>query len=288
MTKVDPRTPPAAPETYPVILKEIDCQFYVGTWVVHDVQEWQDLMTKLQKRSHEEFDRRRQFYFKWFQKLYPDAMPESRWQDLVMYHVEPYFEGREHQIEIVFDESHGEHTLIADTGDLIKHEEVLTMFVTPGSFEVPKEWTHAITKKLHELGYKNQAIDLEFIFTKDGPQLVEINSRYSYMGYWSWYTQMSQKSTLMHQPDVRNLENRTCSCLGMKVPKFPSDMNIVSKLAVAVYTNKTGKLDTIVNTAFLDKFLEDGPPQSEMSSPPSKAPLPRASFSSIGAASPKT
>lgn len=32
-----------------------------------------------------------------------------------------------------------------------------TMFVTPGSFDIPTEWAQDICKKLHAMGYKNQA-----------------------------------------------------------------------------------------------------------------------------------
>ena len=33
-------------------------------------------------------------------------MPESRWEDYVLYHMEPFFEGREQQIEIVLEQDH--------------------------------------------------------------------------------------------------------------------------------------------------------------------------------------
>ena len=33
-------------------------------------------------------------------------MPESRWEDYVLYHMEPFFEGREQQIEIVLEKDH--------------------------------------------------------------------------------------------------------------------------------------------------------------------------------------
>ena len=35
----------------------------------------------------------------------------------------------------------------------------------------------------------------------------------------------------------------TCSCLGIEPPRFPSDENIISKLAVAVYTNRGGPVE---------------------------------------------
>jgi len=35
----------------------------------------------------------------------------------------------------------------------------------------------------------------------------------------------------------------TCSCLGIECPRFPSDENIISKLAVAVYTNRGGPVE---------------------------------------------
>mmetsp|Transcript_22548 Transcript_22548/g.26499 ORF Transcript_22548/g.26499 Transcript_22548/m.26499 type:complete len:162 (-) Transcript_22548:13-498(-) len=108
------------------------------------------------------------------------------------------------------------------------------------------------------MGYKNQAIDLEFISTPSGPQVVEINSRYSYMGFTSWYTDRSEKGQLHSKSDLRNLENRTCSCLGLECPRFPSDSNVISKLAVAVYTNRGGPVEEIVDLEFLKKFVAEG------------------------------
>ena len=37
-----------------------------------------------------------------------------------------------------------------------------------------------------------------------------------------------------------------CSCLGLPCPKFPSDTNVVSKLAVAIYTTKGGKVEDLL------------------------------------------
>lgn len=256
MTKLEPLSSPAPPKSFPVVVKEIDCQFYIGTWIIYSVEQWEQTMKHLQQRNQAELDARKKFYFKWFQKLHPNDMPESRWEDYVLYHVEPFFEGREQQIEIVLEQDN--HLLVADTGDIIKENGIITMFVTPGSFDIPTTWAHNITKKLHAMGYKNQAIDLEFISTQDGPQVVEINSRYSYMGFASWYSDHSEKGALLSKPDLRNLENRTCSCLGQPCPRFPSDENIISKLAVAVYTNKGGPVEDIVDLEFLKKYLAEG------------------------------
>ncbi|CAK9092999.1 unnamed protein product [Durusdinium trenchii] len=255
MTVIDPRKA-SPPQSFPVVIKEIDCQFYVGTWIIESEEQWHSTMKILQSRSSEEINARKKFYFKWFQKLHPNEMPVSRWEDFVIFHMEPFLPGKEHQIEIVMEQEN--HLLVADTGDIIKKDGVIGMFVTPGSFDIPTEWAHDICKKLHAMGYKNQAIDLEFIFTKDGPQVVEINSRYSYMGYWSWYEVQSESSQLKHKADLRNLENRVCSCLGLPCPKFPSDTNVVSKLAVAIYTTKGGKVEDIVDLDFLKKFVAEG------------------------------
>jgi len=256
MTKIEPLASPSPPSTFPVVVKEIDCQFYIGTWIIYNAEQWDQTMKHLQKRSSGEIEARKKFYFKWFQKLHPNEMPESRWEDYVLYHMEPFFEGREQQIEIVLEKDH--NLLVADTGDIIKKDGIITMFVTPGSFDIPTEWAQDICKKLHAMGYKNQAIDLEFISTTQGPELVEINSRYSYMGYASWYSDHSNNADLLHKPDLRNLENRTCSCLGMECPRFPSDENIISKLAVAVYTNRGGPVEDIVDLDFLKKYVAKG------------------------------
>ncbi|CAJ1377818.1 unnamed protein product [Effrenium voratum] len=274
---IDPKTcakqVPPNPEEFPLVVKETDCQFYIGTWIVHSKDEWVTLMEKLSSRDQKLHDQRKQFYFKWFQQLHPQNAPEARWEDFVLYHSEPYFAGREHQIEIVVDNG---KELVADTGDMIKVGDILGMFVTPGSFEMPKVFAHDITKKLYDMGYNNQALDLEFIFTESGPQLVEINSRYSYMGFRSWYEvhgthAPAATSQLASKPCLRNLENRTRSCLGEPVPKFPSDSNVISKLAVAVFTNKTGPVKDIVDLDYLEKVVQEGKAECWVPKPAFKA-----------------
>ncbi|CAK9093765.1 unnamed protein product [Durusdinium trenchii] len=258
MTVIDPRKA-SPPQSFPVVIKEIDCQFYVGTWIIESEEQWHSTMKILQSRSSEEINARKKFYFKWFQKLHPNEMPVSRWEDFVIFHMEPFLPGKEHQIEIVMEQEN--HLLVADTGDIIKKDGVIGMFVTPGSFDIPTEWAHDICKKLHAMGYKNQAIDLEFIFTKDGPQVVEINSSAFCVVTWCYcdrYEVQSESSQLKHKADLRNLENRVCSCLGLPCPKFPSDTNVVSKLAVAIYTTKGGKVEDIVDLDFLKKFVAEG------------------------------
>ena len=44
----------------------------------------------------------------------------------------------------------------------------------------------------------------------------------------------------------------------MPVPKFPSDLNVISKLAVAVFTNKRGRVEDIVDLDFLKNFVAEG------------------------------
>ena len=88
---------------------------------------------------------------------------EASWEEVVLWHSEPYFEGREHQIEVVVD---NDQLLIADTGDIIKDGSSLIMFVTPGSLKIPVEWTHDVADRLKKFGYKNQAMDIEVIFAE--------------------------------------------------------------------------------------------------------------------------
>ena len=60
---------------------------------------------------------------------------------------------------------------------------------------------------------------------------------------WHFYntksTQINAQVLEAVQPPIRG----TCSCLGQPCPRFPSDENIISKLAVAVYTNKGGPVE---------------------------------------------
>ena len=99
-----------------------------------------------------------------------------------------------------------------------------------------------------------------------GPQLVEINSRYSYMGWATHHTHDfghhenhddHHHRHLEASRELRNLVNKTECALGRHVNEMPSqackehghehEQSQVSKLALFVYTNKTGPIDTIID-----------------------------------------
>jgi len=255
--KFDPLFATQPPKDFPVVVKQSCCQFYVGTWIVHSLAEWELLVRDMASRfTRTQLDRRKKFYAKWLQQFGQKDLADG-WEEMSLFHVEPYLQGREHQIEVVVEDH---ELLIADTGDLLKRDDILVMFVTPGSFELPEDWAHDVAGKLRDLGYKNQAMDIEFVFTKDGPQLVEINSRYSYMGWASFFEHQCEdgKSVLQKKPDIRNLENRTLSCIGDPPTRFPSDEACISKLAIMMYTQKTGPLEEIVDLEFLDEHVRSG------------------------------
>lgn len=288
VTPFDLRDLPAAPREFPVVVKCTDCQFCVGVRILHNEQEWDNYMAKLSAMPVEQYDRRQQFHHKWLHKLGADpVLQEQRWQDLVLWHIEPFYAGREHQIEVVIENG---TPLVADTGDIIKQDGIITLFVTPGSIvDFPTEFTKSVTMKLHDFGYDNQAIDIEFILSQDGPQLVEVNSRYSYMGWASYRIEMLKDADMdqdgsisessdancdgildareqgegkqflaSDKMDLRNLKNRTLACLGAEVPKMPSETNQLSKLAMMVYTNQAGPVDDILDQQFLKSYVASG------------------------------
>eukprot|EP00928_Gymnodinium_smaydae_P016946 TRINITY_DN16439_c0_g1_i1.p1 TRINITY_DN16439_c0_g1~~TRINITY_DN16439_c0_g1_i1.p1 ORF type:complete len:486 (-),score=73.58 TRINITY_DN16439_c0_g1_i1:218-1639(-) len=266
-TAFDPLMSADPPEQFPVVVKQSDCQFYMGTWILHTLADWVALKADLESRlSRQALDSRKQFYFKWHQKLRTSTLGAEKWEDVVLFHVEPYLDGREHQIEVVIDKN---ELLVADTGDLIKTGELLVMFVTPGSFEFPKQWLHDLSAKMRDYGYNNQAMDVEFVFTKDGPRLIEINSRYSYMGWASYFDKRCEEeaSALQKKPDLRNLANRSLSCLGDDATRFPADEDI-SKLAVMMYTQAKGPIASIVDLEYLDRVVKDGTVEAWAPKPP--------------------
>ena len=100
------------PTSYPCMLKGADSQYYIETRLVRNRSEWKSHIRKILKDPKKIEDRKR-FYHKYV----PDLA--SRWQDIVIFHVEPYFEGPEHQIELFMDYT---SNILCDTGDVIKKD----------------------------------------------------------------------------------------------------------------------------------------------------------------------
>ncbi|CAD7934188.1 unnamed protein product [Amoebophrya sp. A25] len=147
-------------------------------------------------RSMIQYRRRQNFFYKYGGAVGKYDWGVSRPEDLPLFHVEEMFHTfSEQQIEIVVDKDG--KMLIADTGDISRSavvEEAVTVFKTPGSFKIEgalKTFAKDVTEKLiKSFGFKNGALDLEFVRIKDGQgnatekyELIEYNARYSYMGW---------------------------------------------------------------------------------------------------------
>merc|ERR1712023_1765 len=81
--------------------------------------------------------------------------------------------------------------LLADTGDIVHMEggDPITVFKTPGNFAMTdalRSFLRDKVEKLFALGFRSGAIDIEFMRIKgdlERYELVEINPRYSFMGF---------------------------------------------------------------------------------------------------------
>jgi len=218
------------PTSYPCMLKGADSQYYIETRLVRNRSEWKSHIKQILKDPKKIEDRKR-FYHKYVPGL------ADRWQDVVVFHVEPVFKGPEHQIELFMDDT---SNVLCDTGDIIKKDGIITGFATPGSFDFDsnvKSFLSNVTGKLREFGCKNQALDVEFIQSSTGMKLIEINSRYSFM---AWKSLDGNK--------IRNFENLTRASLGLPLSFIPlRDSPNHSVLGWYIYTNVLGKIDDQIN-----------------------------------------
>eukprot|EP00406_Dinophysis_acuminata_P075464 CAMPEP_0179259136 /NCGR_PEP_ID=MMETSP0797-20121207/25669_1 /TAXON_ID=47934 /ORGANISM="Dinophysis acuminata, Strain DAEP01" /LENGTH=616 /DNA_ID=CAMNT_0020967177 /DNA_START=61 /DNA_END=1911 /DNA_ORIENTATION=- len=178
------------PPTYPAVVKLSDTQFYSAVRIVQDEAEWRAAWESLSSMLAVGREARQRFYFKWSTRF--GFALESKWEDIVLIHTEPYLKNTsECQVEVVVTSS-GE-MLIADTGDLVhmKGGDNITMFKTPANMKTTPAftaWLKKVVGSYIELGYKGLAMDVEFMkldCDEEKYELNEINSRYSYMGDWA-------------------------------------------------------------------------------------------------------
>mmetsp|Transcript_21317 Transcript_21317/g.44251 ORF Transcript_21317/g.44251 Transcript_21317/m.44251 type:complete len:496 (+) Transcript_21317:3-1490(+) len=263
---------PNSPESYPAVLKAADTQFYVGTRICQTEADWQTALEDAKKGLLATgFADRQQFYFKWGSQLgWPTGW--SCPEDVVLAHSEPHIKGKgEYQAEVVVLVD-GE-LVMADTGDIEKAPgtDAITLFKTPGTFMLTpalKAWLHAVAGQLAKCGYKSGAMDIEFMRLDrdvEAYELVEVNSRYSYMGNYLHFgldahAQSSSRHTERHQMmEVRNLLNRTRLSLGACPQTLPSrDMPHVAKLAAMLYTSNIGPLNGIFDSDVLSALIGNG------------------------------
>ena len=233
-------TPPNELSSYPVVLKISDTQFTLGTRLCRDSEtlkrEWRKLTTGILGPFARGVSDRQRFYYEWashfgWAKDYGWVTPA----DVELAHIEPCLNySGEYQVEVVVlaDGS----MIVADSGD-IGHGDIevattpkITLFKTPGTFTITprlKEWLRGIVDGLMRLGYRSAALDIEFVkLNVEGDEemyrLVEINSRYSYMGdYMGLGEGKVTEATVKHYKEVRNLVNRTLLALGLPPSTVP-------------------------------------------------------------------
>eukprot|EP00440_Ansanella_granifera_P054017 gb/GFBE01058559.1/.p1 GENE.gb/GFBE01058559.1/~~gb/GFBE01058559.1/.p1 ORF type:complete len:597 (+),score=162.97 gb/GFBE01058559.1/:1-1791(+) len=177
------------PPKYPAVVKLADCQFYSAVRIVHSDAEWEAAWKSLKGMLDLGKEARQRFYIKWSKRFGFEL--EKRWEDVVLLFTEPYIPNKaEFQAEVVI--TAGGEMLTADTGDICHMEggDNITMFKTPANIEmtpVSLAWLKGIVAKLVEYGYRSLAMDVEIMrvdCAEEKYELVEINSRYSYMGDW--------------------------------------------------------------------------------------------------------
>mmetsp|Transcript_88392 Transcript_88392/g.250515 ORF Transcript_88392/g.250515 Transcript_88392/m.250515 type:complete len:515 (+) Transcript_88392:76-1620(+) len=264
-------TPGESVPKCPAVLKVSDTQFYVGTRICKTEDawkaNWQDLTQGLVAAG---LEARQQFYFKWGKHFrWPTAWKAPA--DVVLVHSEPRISYKgEYQAEVVVL-ANGQ-LVMADTGD-IEHADgldAITVFKTPGTFmltPVLKDFLRRVAGKLSEVGYKSAAMDIEFARldqAEEAYQVVEINSRYSYMGNYIHFgldkdAQSSKKyAGKQEQLEVRNLLNRTRLALGAEPAKLPSrDHPGLSKIAAMLYTNRAGPVNEVFDSQALQALIDD-------------------------------
>lgn len=257
------------PKEYPVVVKLSDTQFYVGVRMCANEEEWRAAWETLRTGPLSNgYEARQQFYFKWAQRF--GFQIAQRWEDVVLLHTEPYIKSKaEHQVEVTI--SADGKLQVADTGDLLKDPSNtysgVIAFKTPGDFtltRVLRKWLHDLCEKLAGYGFKSSATDIEF-FRVSGEEeryeLVEINPRYSFMGFWKMLTDLKHDNRVIkaNQHETRNMLNRTLLALGDPPATLPMrDHPGWCKFAVFVYTNKVGNLTDFFNIEALKALVEDG------------------------------
>ena len=183
--------PPAAPSQFPCVVKVSDTQFYVGTRICLDAADYPAKCAELQDGLLKSGAAARQaFCFKWASRFgWADKVGWTAPADIVLVHTEPFLECvGEYQAEVVV-EADGSID-VADTGD-IEHGPggCITVFKAPGTFTLTSKLRAWMKEKVVEplvaLGYRSAAMDIEFVRLQgeeEAYELIEINSRYSYMG----------------------------------------------------------------------------------------------------------
>lgn len=262
------------PNHFPAVLKVSDTQFYVGTRICLDPKDWKDTWRDLAAglMSTGDVATRKKFYYKWACHFgWAADMAWATPSDICLAHVEPLIANRgEYQAEVVVL-SDGTMNM-ADTGD-IEHGpgQLITVFKTPGTFTItPKlqAWLRQVVGGITKFGYKSAAMDVEFVRCvgeEEQYELVEINSRYSYMGnllhlgiaaeaqVGEWHT-----PGIDEHHEIRNLLNRTRLALGAPPATMPSrDSPDVCKLAAMIYTERLGPIDAFFDKAALTAMIND-------------------------------
>ena len=206
-----------------LVVKVSDAQFYTGTEPVNSKN---DILKLIEQNTFygqligfggNIIKARQNFYFTIFKELSPGFLKENninKAEDIVLVHVEDFLGLgllREQQVEIVV--LNGE-IIIHDSGDLLKAKEAkgVNVFKTKTSLDksIWEDFIKDNVNKLINLGWNNGALDIEFIYNEQTRelQLIEINSRYSFMGYHRFKSVCDkpncEDANMLHQANVIN------------------------------------------------------------------------------------
>lgn len=298
------------PAHYPVVIKIAGAQYCRATTICEDPAGFLEAVTRNElllcvfDPDHclceeipdclQAFRRRQKFY----EKCCAEAGLEVGADGAVpLVHVEAGFDVKsEHQAEIVMFGKEGENLqcFVADTGDITRAKdaleknvtgvaaELITSFKTPGSFHLSqnfKTWLTPILDKLKTHGMRNSALDVEFVrcshhggAAEENWQLIELNARYSFMGWgqiepvekasptpeptgdktWPLAQTLRESEAVLplvrETPDVRNLLNHAFLCIGEAPVTVPARDEIgIAKLTVYMYTTMLGHEDDFVD-----------------------------------------
>lgn len=272
MGPIDDVADGASASSYPAVLKVSDTQFYVGTRICPTEDDWKSALEDARVGILSEgLEARQEFYYKWAQR-FEWPVDWSSPSDVRLVHGEPKVQCKgEYQAEVVV--LPGGELWTADTGDIehSKGGDAITLFKTPGTFTLTPiltAWLRRLSEQMVSLGYKSAAMDIEFMrlnSAEEAYELIEINSRYSYMGNYMHYgldygALSSSAHVERERPrEVRNMLNRTRLALGSAPAFVPCrDSPGTSKLAAFLYTDHCGPVDKIFDSNKLKELIEDG------------------------------
>jgi len=225
------------------------------------------------------FEKRQEFYFANLSAGLKRQLGFAGPSDISLFHFETWLPSdvaKEYQLEVVVSEKG--QAWVHDSGDIVRDPatDLLVLYKTPfslgGDTPMLQQFLKTVVGTLMEHGWEFGPMDIEFKASADGStlELVEINSRYSYMG-WHQYgldkehgkghvtSRISAKQLASYNEDfaehvdakgghkhfssMRNITNRIELSLGKMPSVLPSrDHAGISVLASFFYSTQHGDI----------------------------------------------